>query len=309
MRIAILGSTSQIAKDLIISFSCEKYVDFYLFARDPRKVVEWIKQKQFSANYIIDDYDSFGKQDYDLVINFVGAGNPALTIQMGASIYDITIEYDQLAINYLKKNPKCRYIFLSSGAAYCSNFNLPVDENSEAIVNINNIKSQDWYAIAKLHAECRHRALAPLSIIDIRVFNYFSSSQDIEARFLITDIIRTIRDEKIFTTSADFMMRDYIIPEDFYSLINSIINYPATNQVIDSFSRAPVEKTILLEALHKEFGLNYEFVTNVPTLNATGSKPNYYSLNKRANLFGYSPKYSSLEGLMIEIKKIFVSLG
>jgi hypothetical protein len=41
-----------------------------------------------------------------------------------------------------------------------------------------------------LHAEAKHRALFNFSIVDVRVFNYFSHTQDMNARFLITDNLR-----------------------------------------------------------------------------------------------------------------------
>ncbi|NOT82503.1 MAG: NAD(P)-dependent oxidoreductase, partial [Gallionella sp.] len=41
MRIAILGATSQIAKDLIVSFSLAKNNQLHLFARRPNEVSAW----------------------------------------------------------------------------------------------------------------------------------------------------------------------------------------------------------------------------------------------------------------------------
>jgi hypothetical protein len=48
-----------------------------------------------------------------------------------------------------------------------------------------------------LHAEAKHRALFNFSIVDVRVFNYFSHTQDMNARFLITDIVRAIKNKII----------------------------------------------------------------------------------------------------------------
>jgi hypothetical protein len=39
------------------------------------------------------------------------------------------------------------------------------------------------------------------------------------ARFLITDIVRAIKNKKIFKTSADNIVRDFITPPDFYHLV------------------------------------------------------------------------------------------
>ena len=138
----------------------------------------------------------FANHEFDAIINFVGVGNPAQAIAMGNSIFDITLRFDEMVLDYLQTHPNCRYLFLSSGAAYGSSFNEPVNRDAPAIVAINNLVPQDWYGVAKLHAECRHRSYPELPIIDIRVFNYFSRTQDISARFLITDILRAIRDPR-----------------------------------------------------------------------------------------------------------------
>jgi nucleoside-diphosphate-sugar epimerase len=221
---------------------------------------------------------------------------------MGASIFDVTLKYDQLALSYLEQHPLCRYIFLSSGAAYGSSFDTPVDENTKSTVAINNLQPQDWYAVAKLHAECRHRSLVHLPIIDIRVFNYFSHSQDISARFLITDIVRAIRDKTVLKTSSDYIVRDFIHPSDFYKLVVALLASPATNTVVDCYSKAPIDKPALLAAMQDNFDLRYEVIATSAGVNATGSKPHYYSLNKKAESFGYQPIITSIDALLKETR-------
>ena len=305
MKIAILGATSQIAKDLIVSFSNEEDKQLHLFARRPDDVTKWLNDVGLSERYLIDDYAVFGTQEFDAILNFVGVGNPAQAAAMGASIFDVTLQYDELALNYVRQHPECRYIFLSSGAAYGASFDAPVDAETKATIAINNLQPQDWYAVAKLHAECRHRSLAHLPIVDIRVFNYFSHTQDMDTRFFISDIVRAIRDKTVLMTSADYMMRDFIGPDDFHQLVNAILTSPATNDVIDCYSKAPIDKPTLLAAMQLQFGLQYELVQATTGVNATGSKPHYYSLNKRAKNYGYQPRYNSLDGLLKEIQKIF----
>jgi len=307
MKIAILGATSEIAKDLIVSLSNEKDKDLHLFARRPEEVIKWVNNTGLSKIKHVDFFEAFGTQNFDVIINFVGVGNPLKAAAMGSSIFDVTNYYDELALKYLHKNPKCRYIFLSSGSAYCSTFKIPADETTNVIVDINNIQPQDWYGVSKLHAEYRHRSLSSLPIVDIRVFNYFSHTQDMESRFLITDIVRSIHDQTILKTSSEVMVRDYITPKDFHSIINAILNSPPKNGVIDCYSKSPIEKSILLEAMRENFGLQYKYVENADGVNATGRKPYYYSLNKRASQFGYQPSLTSLEGIIYEAKHIFGS--
>ena len=304
MNIAILGATSQIARDLIVSFSNESDKQVHLFARRPDDVTKWLNDVGLSERYLVDDFGAFGTQEFDAVINFVGVGNPAQALAMGASIFDVTLLYDELALSYVRQHPECHYIFLSSGAAYGSNFDSPVGADTKAIIAINNLKPQDWYGVAKLHAECRHRSLTGLPIVDIRVFNYFSRTQDIEARFLITDILRAIRDNAVLKTSIDYIVRDYLHPSDFYRLVCSILSAPATNAVLDCYSKAPIDKLNLLFAMQEKFGLRYEATEANIAVNATGGKPHYYSLNKRAGDFGYLPTFTSLEGILQEANAI-----
>ena len=143
-----------------------------------------------------------------------------------------------------------------------------------------------------------------LSIIDIRVFNYFSRTQDISARFLITDILRAIRDKTVLKTSPDYIVRDFLHPSDFYRLVSALLSAPAANAAVDCYSRAPIDKPNLLAAMQEKFGLRYEITEATASVNATGSKPHYYSLNTRAADFGYQPRLTSLEGILQESEKI-----
>ena len=38
---------------------------------------------------------------YDLIINFIGIGDPSKALKLGSSIFDITYEYDQKVLDYL----------------------------------------------------------------------------------------------------------------------------------------------------------------------------------------------------------------
>lgn len=305
MHIAILGATSQIAKDLALSFDAHSEHQLTLFARRPEAVRDWLTGVGLAGRYAVDDFEAFGAEcRFDAVLNFVGVGNPAQAAAMGASIFDVTLRYDELALQYLRAHPDCRYLFLSSGAAYGSNFSAPVDRDSDAIVPINHLKSQDWYAAAKLHAECRHRSLPDLHIVDIRVFNYFSRTQDISARFLITDILRAIRDQTVLQTSPTHMVRDYLHPSDFHQLVAALLCAPATNAVVDCYSREPIDKLSMLAKMQESFGLRYEIAGEDAGVNATGAKPYYYSRNTRAADFGYQPSLTSLEGILLEAAAI-----
>jgi nucleoside-diphosphate-sugar epimerase len=301
MRIAILGATSQIAKDLVLSLSAYSTHELMLYARRPEVVSQWLADINASGRHAVADFSAFTPDErFDAVINFVGVGNPAQAAAMGASIFDITLQYDQLALDYLCRHPQCRYLFLSSGAAYGSSFDEPAGQNAIAEIDINHLQPQDWYGIAKLHAEARHRSQSQLPIVDIRVFNYFSRTQDLSARFLITDIVRAIHDKTVLQTSSDYIVRDYLHPSDFYQLVSALLASSATNTVVDCYSLAPIEKSALLAAMRENFGLTYETTAAPVSINATGSKAHYYSRSKRAADFGYQPRLTSLEGVLQE---------
>lgn len=306
-RIAIFGATSQIARDLIVSFSADANKQLHLFARRTDEVKKWLAAEGLSGRYPVDEFQEFAKQEFDAVINFVGAGNPAQIAAMGNSILDVTLRFDELVLEYLRLHPSCRYLFMSSGAAYGSRFTEPARRDTPAIVPINNLAPQDWYGVAKLHAECRHRSHPEFAIIDMRVFNYFSRSQDVSARFLITDILRAIRDKAVLKTSSDYIMRDFLHPADFYRLVSALFSAPAANAVVDCYSRAPIDKPGLLAAMQEEFGLRYEMTESNVSVNATGNKAHYYSLNTRAADFGYQPELTSLEGVLRESEKILAT--
>jgi len=302
MRIAILGATSQIAQDLILSFSKNQYYDFLLFSRNVELLEKWINNENLSKKYQAQEYSEFGNhQKYDVIINFVGISDPAKSQKIGSDIFKVTEQYDDMALEYLKQHKKTKYIFLSSDEVYGGNYQDPVDKYTVATIDINNLKSTDWYALAKLYAEAKHRSLSDLFIVDVRVFNYFSHTQNMDARFLITDIVRAIKNKEVFKTSINNIVRDFITPPDFYNLIQAIIDFKSINTTLDCYTKSPVSKFELLSELGDRFGLKYRIDQSVNVINATGSKTNYYSRNKMAKSINYTPKNTSLDGVIQEI--------
>ena len=303
MKIAVLGATSQIAKDLIYSFSI--YTDYHctLFSRNSNAVLDWLKRVNIKKSHQVREYSDFSADhSFDVIINFVGAGGPDKIRKMGAEILDATFDYDMMALHYLKQHRNTKYIFLSSGAVYGGNFEQPVTRNSWSIIPINNlsIASHDWYMVAKLYAEAKHRSLEKFSIFDIRVFNYFSHTQDMNSGFLLNDILKALKNDETLVTSADNIVRDVITPIDFFGLFEVIMSSQAINIALDCYTRSPIDKFSLLSELGRKFGLRYEVSQCVPAANAP-SKINYYSLNKIAGDIGYAPQRTSLDGIVEQV--------
>ncbi|EIK95631.1 hypothetical protein PMM47T1_16133 [Pseudomonas sp. M47T1] len=305
MRLAILGASSHIAKDLIASLAEHTPHQCTLFVRARGNLDTGLLEVAKRKGFAVLDYAKFDYIcQFDAIINFVGVGDPARAVQMGSSIFTVTEQYDNLALGYLSSHPSCRYIYLSSGAAYGSNFATPITEASTAVFPINALQPQHWYGAAKFQAECRHRALPEAAIVDVRVFSYFSHRQAPEARFFLSDILRALQAGTVLEVAPDDMLRDYLTPDDFMQLIDRILQAPACNEVVDCYSLAPVGKFELLTALGEHFGLQFAVIGNQEPVNATGPKAHYYSHNRKAEkLFGYVPGESSLNGVLREIKQ------
>lgn len=303
MLIAILGATSQIAKDLIISFSGDASYELELFSRRPEVAREWLVENALSSQYSSYALEVFNEdRKFDAIINFVGAGDPAQVAKMGKTIFEITDGIDQLCLEYLKHNPICKYIFLSSGAIFGENFERPVDCDAKTVINPSSHAPQDWYGLAKLNAEIRHRSMNDFAIVDIRLFNYISHRQNLDARFLIADIFRAIRDQVSLKVSAEYMVRDFLHPSDFYALILAILNSPRSNLAVDAYTKEPIDKPNLLSLMKENFNFQYEFDGMSNALNATGKKCFYYSLNRSAEKLGYRPLMTSAEGILTEAR-------
>lgn len=341
MRVALLGATSQLAQDWILALLADpahRVRDLTLYARRPEAVLSWLARHGHEGSATgapppllpgsptvlgaadapalahgaghrvairvasLDDFAAAAGAD--ALLNFVGVGDPARAVAMGADIFDVTLHYDALALAHLRRHPHCRYVFLSSGAAYGGGFTQPAGPGTRASIALNDLQPQDWYAVAKLHAECRHRALAGLAIVDLRVFNYFSRSQDPAARFLICDILRAIVDGSVLQTSSDYIVRDYLHPSDFYQLVMAVLRAPPGNAALDCYSRAPIDKPSLLAAMQEQFGLRYELRPGAAGVNATGGKPHYYSTSRRAAEFGYTPSLTSEQGISMEMRAL-----
>jgi hypothetical protein len=106
MRLAILGATSQIAKDLTLSFAALTSHELVLYARRPEVTSSWLCNANLAGRYTVADIDAFNTNNhFDAILNFVGIGDPAQAIKIGASIFDITLKYDELALSYIKKYP------------------------------------------------------------------------------------------------------------------------------------------------------------------------------------------------------------
>jgi nucleoside-diphosphate-sugar epimerase len=306
-KIAILGSTSHIAKGLIHAFCSHGTDHLLLFARAPERTATFLRELNCHNRVTICTFDSFDDRDYDVIINCIGAGDPARVKALGCGIFTLTEAFDNQILAYVASRPETIYLNFSSGAVYGTSFSTPAGDHTAASIDINHLIPADWYGVAKLHAEAKHRALPNLRIIDIRIFAYFSRFIDLQARFLLTDAINCIREKRVLETGPEDIVRDYLHPEDLYALMMKCIETETRNDVFDACSREPIAKFQALDFLARQYGLRYKVVEHAKTMIVTGLKMNYYSTSTKASTIGYSPRYTSLDCIRDETQVLLRS--
>jgi len=305
MRIAILGATSHIAKNLIVRFLPNRENALWLFARDPVRAESFASAHGGSAVSAA-VYNAFPFNDYDVVINCVGIADPLKQRGAGIELFRVTEHYDELALAFIEAHPGTRYVNFSSGAVYGTAFGNGVGEDSAATVPVNSIGPGDFYRIAKMNAEAKHRTFSGASIIDIRVFSFFSRFVDPDSGYLLSEILRSIRSGAAFVTTMDDIARDYVSPDDLFDLVLRCANSCGVNDVVDAYSAAPVGKLELVDTIRREFGLQVKYAESRADRSPTGQKNRYLSTNRRAErLFGFIPKSSSKDVVVQEFTALF----
>ena len=306
MRIAILGATSHIAKGLILGFHGTENNELFLFARSPERVQFFLESIGAADSQLIKvkPFSEFSDNDYKIIINCVGIGNPARLANELLSIFTITEIFDNLVLEYLKKHSKSLYINFSSGAAFGTDFSSPVDVTSQARFNINAITDSEYYGVAKVNSEAKHRALKDFSIVDLRVFGYFSRFIDLQEKFLLSEIVTCLKNDKVFLTGAGNIVRDFVTPHDLLNLIKTCMAQNGINDVFDVYSAKPVTKFEIMEHFSLYHGLKYRVEKTYTPFSVTGLKDHYYSTNKKALSLGYVPEFSSIDGVGNEVDHI-----
>lgn len=309
MKIAILGATSHIAKNLICYFRRDSCHELFLFARNQGAVHEFLKATEGEVASIVAGFDCFPGGDYDAVINCVGIADPQKQKHAGVELFRLTEHFDNLVLDYLAGHEKTVYVNFSSGAVYGTTFDSGVESSAVASVAVNDIAPADYYRIAKLNAEAKHRAMADRSIIDLRVFSFFSRFIDLNSGFLLTEMMRCVIDRQPFHTDVVDIVRDYVAPADLFSLVKSCVASHGINQPIDVFSAGPVRKSELIDLFSRDFGLETKTDSGV-RVSTTGAKLAYYSANHAATtLLNYVPKFASRDVVHDEAGAIMAAVS
>ena len=293
-KIAILGCTGHVGKNLTYYFGKEQEnYQLFLFTRhDTTYTSDNLTHFcELKNNFEVCNYNEFSDSNYDVVINCVGISDTAKIESEGISILKLTEDIDSMILENIQKNTNIKFINFSSGAVYGEEIDSPIKDSTLPKNSSNDISS---YASAKIESESRHREQDKLNIIDLRLFSFFSRFMDLDSRFLISDIIRSIKQNKTLVTNEFNFFRDYIHPKDLFSFLKKCIDKNPINEAFDLYSKKPIAKFDLLKSLQDKYGLQYEITANSGFSSPTGFKKNYYSESRKAKLLGYEPEYSSL---------------
>ncbi|WP_298380401.1 NAD-dependent epimerase/dehydratase family protein [Azospirillum sp.] len=297
-RIALLGATAHIAKGLAASLAKRGH-ELLLYARRPAAAAHFTATQGIQAP--LHSLDAFGTERCDMVINAIGAGDPGRIAGLGADVFRVTERWDNAVLDHLANSPDTLYLFLSSGAVYGDGFSQAVGEDSRFTVSVNALDGQNFYGLAKLHAEAKHRALQRFNIVDVRVFAYFSRFIDQSGRSFAAELAYAVANGTEFQTDATDMIRDYAGPEDIATLAERALASRPFNGPVDLYSRAPVGKFALIDRMVSDFNVQVRILPSIATISATGAKACYQSMWRRASDLGWEPRATALDTVTEEM--------
>ncbi len=300
-NIAILGANSHIARGLIFNFLKKNNCSLNLYSTSPDKTRNFLQAINKDCK-IFDGYSSFLKNKHDVLINCIGVGAAPKLKGNYSKYFTITETYDNLILEYLFKWTNALYVSLSSGVVYGTLYSSPTEEDSLNCIKVNKIKEEEYYAIARLNSETKHRSFKNYKIVDLRIFSYFSRYMDVEDGYFINELMECLLNKRTFFTSSNNIIRDYIHPEDLFCLIDKCIHTNKINAAYDAISAKPVDKMTIIEYFSSTYGLKYQFIHDLPDSSATGMKNIYCSSYNAASAIGYFPQYTSLEAIQLESK-------
>lgn len=303
-KIAILGAGGYIGKNLVEEYvSRNEKVQLFLFSRKKTKISAFLKKNRISTEFLsVHNNDDFCLYTYDTVINATGVGDPVNLGKNPESVFVVTEFFDNLIFSYLKKNKKTLYINMSSGAVYGDSFSKEIVKGTKTVIDNQNLSVKEFYSIAKLNAEAKHRVHDEFNIVDVRVFAFFGKHLDLSAGFLMSEIVNCLLNNKVFRTNASNIVRDYVTAKDIINLIEQVSKFKKINSAIDIYSKKKVLKFELLNFLRDRYGLLFEITESKN--NSIYPKNIYCSKYKKAEDFGYVPEETSLSGIDRELQKL-----
>jgi nucleoside-diphosphate-sugar epimerase len=311
-QISILGATSHISKGLIYNFLSRGMSHLHLFTTSPSETYHFIKNicsTHAKRCTIHAGYHEFASCSFDVVINCIGVGTQKKLCGDFTKYFTVGEKYDNIVIEYLQNHsPEALYISFSSGAVYGRSYAKPVTEWTQNIIKVNHVAQEDYYSICKLNSEAKHRAFSHLKIVDLRLFSYFSRFIDISDGYFITDVIDSIKNNKVLVTDSSNFVRDYVHPDDLFAIILKCCEAENINGAYDVMSASPVEKWEILKYFSNTYGLKYRLSDSNNSTSPTGTKNVYYSEFDKVSSLGYQPTLTSIDTIVQESKYLVKSL-
>jgi nucleoside-diphosphate-sugar epimerase len=291
MRVAILGAGSYVSRAILPGLLRSTDWEAVLHTRAPEPLTRWAVGRGLPRERIsVLSSNEFGSRAFDVVVNFVGAGDPRLVNEMGEDILAVTAEWDLRALQVLRQRPSTGYIFASSGVATGEDFMLP----REPAAPLKAPAPDDYYARAKAEAEARHREHGDLSIVDLRLYSFYSADMGARLGYLVCAMLQSLLAGSVLTTDEHDIARDYLHPDDLVSAIIAVVRSTQSNGAYDLASVAPVHKFELLRRFHEKFDLQWQVKSSISKPN----KLNYFSRDRALSRYGFVPKLSALEAVM-----------
>ena len=304
IKVAIIGATSHIAKGLIFCFKDDESIELHCYARNLEKVKSFSKLIDYK-NTILKPFTQLNDDRVDLIINCIGISYTPVLNSLDENVFELTEKFDNLILDYIRKNRETTYINFSSGAVYGTSFSEPASISTKTTIDVNNILTEDYYRMAKLNSEAKHRSFNCYKIIDLRIFGYFSRFIDLSKSYLMTDIISSIKQKRKLKTSQTDIIRDYVHPIDLCRLIKACLKANKINQAFDVKSKQQISKLEILNYFEQSHGLKYEIVEAYSGRSTTGEKLNYYSEYDNSEIIRYTPEYTSFECIETETEAMF----
>ena len=138
MKVAILGATSHIAKNLIYQNNLKPKWDLYLFARNLGKLEEFLNRNPsvgIENSFHLDKFLT-NRLQFDAVINCVGFGTQRKVKNAGIDLFLLTESIDYQVMMYLKIKPSTVYVNFSSGAVYGTFIEKPIGIGHKSVIDM-----------------------------------------------------------------------------------------------------------------------------------------------------------------------------
>lgn len=239
--------------------------------------------------------------DFDLLVNAIAAEPVA-----DSALFETLERWDWLLIDYAKAHPACCCASISSGAVYGEGFEEPATAGTAFTLQPNQVPPGRRYGLIKLLCEQRHRAFTELSLVDLRLFAFFTRYMDFSQPFFMSDVVRAVQAGHPLVTQPTDFARDFIHPADILQLLLLCVDNHR-NACFDLYSTAPIKKSEILELFARRYGLQVQ--SGGAWTSLTGAKARYYSEDRAAAALGYAPRYSAWQVLEGEMDAILNKMG